>query len=55
MIWSNIHARINVLISGSKTRHCSYTQVASGESGGEDAPLNELQTLEEQVIHFFPQ
>ena len=43
----------NVVISGLKTRHRSYARVASGESGGEDAPLNELQTLEEQVIHFF--
>ncbi len=42
-----------MVISGLKTRHRSYARVASGESRGEDAPLDEQQTLEEQVIQFF--
>ena len=43
----------NVVISGLKTRHRSYARVASEELRGEDAPMHELQTLEEQVIEFF--
>lgn len=43
----------DLVISGLETKHQTYARVAAASNKGEDAPENELQTLEQQVIKFF--
>uniref|UniRef100_A0A1A8EKW8 FP protein C-terminal domain-containing protein n=1 Tax=Nothobranchius korthausae TaxID=1143690 RepID=A0A1A8EKW8_9TELE len=48
------HARMEeVVISGLETTHRTYARAASGGNAGEDAPAEELLSLEKQVIQFF--
>jgi len=43
----------DVIINGLDTTHRSYASTTNGKSkDGEDAPIEELQTLERQVIKF---
>lgn len=43
----------DLVITGLETRHQTYARAASSTDKGEDAPVQELQTLEEQIIQFF--
>ncbi len=43
----------DVIISGLKTTHHTYSNVIRGESSGADLGEGEKQRLEEQVIQFF--
>lgn len=43
----------DLIISGLETTHRTYARAASGDKPGDDAPLDELETLERQVIKFF--
>lgn len=43
----------DVIISGLKTTHRTYSNVIQGESSGADLTEGEKQTLKEQVIRFF--
>lgn len=40
----------DVIITGLETKHRSYARAAAGVNKGEDAPPEELQTLEQQVL-----
>ncbi|RXN08789.1 X-linked interleukin-1 receptor accessory -like 2 [Labeo rohita] len=42
-----------LIISGLETKHQTYASTVAGGKEGEDAPPEELQTLEKQVIKFF--
>lgn len=43
----------DLIISGLETTHRSYARATAGAKDGEEAPTEELQTLEWQVIEFF--
>ncbi|XP_049340264.1 uncharacterized protein LOC125804780 [Astyanax mexicanus] len=43
----------DLIISGLETTHKTYASTTAGRRNGEDAPTEELQTLEKQVIQFF--
>lgn len=43
----------DIIISGLETKHRSYSKVAAGADLGVDAPTEELQSLEQQVLLFF--
>uniref|UniRef100_A0A1A8CV30 Uncharacterized protein n=1 Tax=Nothobranchius kadleci TaxID=1051664 RepID=A0A1A8CV30_NOTKA len=48
------NARANdILITGLATKHRSYARATAGYQEGEEAPPEELHTLEEQVVQFF--
>lgn len=42
----------DLIITGLDTKHRSYARAAAGDRQGEDAPLEELHTLEQQVVQF---
>lgn len=43
----------DLLITGLVTRDRTYARTTAGDKEGEDAPLGEVHTLEQQVINFF--
>ncbi|KAJ8344588.1 hypothetical protein AAFF_G00232760 [Aldrovandia affinis] len=43
----------DLIISGLETTHRTYARAMTGGKDGVDAPVEELQTLERQVIKFF--
>lgn len=43
----------DLVITGLETTHRTYARAAAGGKDGEDAPVGELYTLEQQVIKFF--
>ena len=48
------YSRIDdLVIAGLKTTHRSYARAAAGDKTGEDAPIQEQRSLEQQVIQFF--
>lgn len=40
------------LITGLDTKHCSHARAAVSDRQGEDAPPEEVHTLEQQVVQF---
>lgn len=48
-----VHSRSkDLIITGLETKHRSYARVAAGADEGENAPPEELQSLEQQVLQF---
>lgn len=43
----------DLVVSGFETTHRTYAQITAGDEEGEDAPKDELHSLEQQVIMFF--
>ena len=43
----------DLVIAGLQTTHRSYARAAAGDKTGEDAPIQEQESLEQQVIQFF--
>lgn len=44
--------RNDVVISGMDVKDCTSARAVAGDKCGEDAPIEELETLERQVINF---